>query len=90
MKNNIKYFHNPQTLEDLKKQYHELAFKHHPDRGGSNEDMKTVNIEYFGVDILKIVMVCIIITTLILTGCIIGRYLKRRKYFVPKETLAYA
>jgi DnaJ-class molecular chaperone len=33
MKNNIRYFDNPETLEDLKKQYRELAFKHHPDRG---------------------------------------------------------
>ena len=44
MKN--KYFDNPQTLEDLKKQYRELALKHHPDRGGSNEAMKAVNNEY--------------------------------------------
>jgi curved DNA-binding protein CbpA len=33
MKKNIRYFDNPETLEDLKKQYRELAFKHHPDRG---------------------------------------------------------
>jgi len=42
----INYFNNPQTLEDLKKQYRELAFKYHPDRGGSNEVMKAVNSEY--------------------------------------------
>ncbi|MCL2311905.1 MAG: J domain-containing protein [Firmicutes bacterium] len=42
----MKYFNNPETLEDLKKQYRELAFKHHPDRGGTNEDMKAVNNEY--------------------------------------------
>ena len=42
----IKYFQNAQTLEDLKKQYRELALKHHPDRGGSNEIMKAVNKEY--------------------------------------------
>ena len=46
MKNNTRYFSNPQTLEDLKKQYRELAFKYHPDRGGSNEAMKAVNNEY--------------------------------------------
>jgi curved DNA-binding protein CbpA len=46
MKNNGKYFSNPQTLEDLKKQYRELAFKHHPDRGGNNETMKAINNEY--------------------------------------------
>jgi len=33
MKSKIRYFNNPETLEDLKKQYRELAFKHHPDRG---------------------------------------------------------
>ena len=40
------YFNNPQTLEELKKQYRELAMKHHPDRGGSDEAMKAVNAEY--------------------------------------------
>jgi len=43
---NIRYFNNPKTLEDLKKQYRELAFIHHPDRGGSNEIMKIINAEY--------------------------------------------
>jgi DnaJ-class molecular chaperone len=42
----MKFFNSPQTLEELKKQYRALAFKHHPDRGGSNEDMKAVNNEY--------------------------------------------
>ena len=42
----MKYFNNPQTLEELKKQYRELAFKHHPDCGGDIEAMKTVNAEY--------------------------------------------
>ena len=41
-----KYFSNPQTLEELKKQYRELAFKYHPDRGGNTEKMKAVNNEY--------------------------------------------
>jgi DnaJ-class molecular chaperone len=41
-----KYFAEPKTLEELKKQYRELAFRHHPDRGGSNEAMKAVNNEY--------------------------------------------
>lgn len=34
------------TLDDLKRQYRELAKKHHPDRGGSEETMKAVNNEY--------------------------------------------
>ena len=42
----MKYFNNPQTLEELKKQYRELVFKHHPDIGGSNEAMKVINNEY--------------------------------------------
>jgi len=42
----MKYFSNPKTCEELKKQYRELAFKHHPDCGGSNEAMKEVNAEY--------------------------------------------
>lgn len=42
----IKYFNNPQTLEELKKQYRKLAFTHHPDCGGSNEAMQVVNAEY--------------------------------------------
>jgi len=46
IKYNIKYFNNPQTLEELKKQYRELAFKYHPDRGGNNEIMKIINYEY--------------------------------------------
>ena len=40
------YFKNPKTLEALKKQYRELALKHHPDRGGDNEVMKIINREY--------------------------------------------
>jgi len=36
----------PETLEELKKIYKELVVKHHPDRGGSHESMKQVNIEY--------------------------------------------
>lgn len=33
-------------IEDVKKQYRELAMKHHPDRGGSDEAMKAINAEY--------------------------------------------
>lgn len=40
------WFNNPETLEDLKKQYKKLAMAHHPDRGGSDSDMKEINAEY--------------------------------------------
>lgn len=40
------YFKNCKTLEDLKREYRKLALKHHPDRGGDAEIMKTINLEY--------------------------------------------
>ena len=36
----------PQTAEELKKMYRQLAFEHHPDNGGDIEAMKKVNAEY--------------------------------------------
>ena len=42
----MKWFQNPDTLEDLKKQYKKLAFQHHPDLGGKTEDMQEINAEY--------------------------------------------
>lgn len=43
----MKWFNNPSTLEELKKQYKKLAMKHHPDVSGGNEsDMKEINTEY--------------------------------------------
>jgi len=42
----MKYFNNPQTLEELKKQYRALAQKHHPDSGGNADTMKEINNEY--------------------------------------------
>jgi len=37
----------PETLEELKAQYRQLALKHHPDRaGGDTETMKAINNEY--------------------------------------------
>jgi len=32
-----------QTKSELKKKYRDMAFKHHPDRGGNEEIMKSVN-----------------------------------------------
>lgn len=40
------YFANINTIEELKKAYRKLAFKHHPDRGGDTEIMKVINAEY--------------------------------------------
>lgn len=42
----MKWFNNPETLEDLKKQYKRLAFQNHPDRGGKTSDMQEINAEY--------------------------------------------
>lgn len=41
-----KYFKNCKTKEDAKKLYKKLAFKHHPDKGGDVEIMKTINNEF--------------------------------------------
>lgn len=42
----MKWFKNPQSLEELKKQYRELAMQNHPDRGGKTSDMQAINAEY--------------------------------------------
>ena len=43
----MKYLNeNIQTLEALKKEYHRLCLKLHPDVGGSDEAMKILNAEY--------------------------------------------
>jgi len=36
----------PETLEELKAQYKQLAKKHHPDRGGDTATMQAINAEY--------------------------------------------
>ena len=41
-----KFFENVNSIEELKRQYKTLAFKHHPDRGGKVEDMQRINAEY--------------------------------------------
>lgn len=44
----IKFFDKStiKSGQDVKAQYRDLIKKHHPDVGGSNEDMKTINAEY--------------------------------------------
>ena len=41
----MKWFNNPRTLEELKKQYKKLAVAHHPDLGGNTADMQEINNE---------------------------------------------
>jgi curved DNA-binding protein CbpA len=46
MKNLTYFVPMPETAEDLKAMYRQLAMKHHPDKGGNSETMKAVNCEY--------------------------------------------
>lgn len=41
-----KYFTNIQSLEELRKEYKRLVKLNHPDNGGSDESIKTINVEY--------------------------------------------
>ena len=40
------YFKDVRTVEELKRQYRKLVLQYHPDRGGSDDDMKRINLEY--------------------------------------------
>lgn len=40
------WFPGVKTLDELKAKYRELARKHHPDHGGSTEDMQEINAQY--------------------------------------------
>ena len=42
----MKWFNNPTSLEELKKQYGQLAKAHHPDLGGNTTDMQQINTEF--------------------------------------------
>ena len=42
----MKYFNNIHTLEELRKEYKRLVKKYHPDKGGNEETIKTINAEY--------------------------------------------
>jgi curved DNA-binding protein CbpA len=42
----MKYFTNIKTIEELKKAYKRLAMQHHPDKGGTTEQMQEINAEY--------------------------------------------
>lgn len=45
----LNYFHNCNTVEDVKRKYRELALAYHPDRGGDTETMREINAEYHKV-----------------------------------------
>ena len=40
------YFHNINSLADLKKQYRALAIANHPDKGGDTATMQDINVEF--------------------------------------------
>lgn len=42
----MKWFKNPSTMEELRKQYRKLMKENHPDIGGTEEAAKEINSEY--------------------------------------------
>jgi hypothetical protein len=42
----MKWFKNINTLDELRTMYRKLAMEHHPDRGGSTQNMQEINNEY--------------------------------------------
>ena len=42
----MNYFEGIKTLDELRKQYRNLAFLHHPDRGGETKVMQDINNQY--------------------------------------------
>lgn len=40
------FFEQVTTLEELRKEFHRLAFIHHPDKGGDTKSMQFLNNEY--------------------------------------------
>ncbi len=42
----MKWFKNPSTMEELRKQYRKLMKENHPDVGGTEEAAKEINAEY--------------------------------------------
>ena len=41
-----KFFEKVRTLDELRKEYHRLAFLHHPDKGGNTKTMQAINNQY--------------------------------------------
>lgn len=70
----MKWFNNPETLEDLKKQYKKLVFKHHPDKGGKTADMQEINAEYDAkkgsTAMIIIISIFALMLAVALTACI--------------------
>jgi len=48
------FFEHVTTLDELRKEYHRLAFIHHPDKGGDTKTMQTLNDEYERLSFLLI------------------------------------